>query len=52
MCVVCSDDACTCRLDKVLASLGDNKTVVVVVCGGNVISLDLMRAWSEQFNLI
>lgn len=40
------------RLERILSQLGDNKTIVVIVCGGSAISLDLMRTWSEQFGVV
>jgi L-serine/L-threonine ammonia-lyase len=31
--------------------LGDNKEIVVIACGGSVVSLDMINAWKQQFEL-
>ena len=54
MCLSLSVPPSSSRLEGILANLpeGASKSVVVVVCGGNAVSLDLLEAWSKQFELI
>lgn len=37
------------RLQTITDNLGENKLVVVVVCGGNVVSLELLEKWRTEF---
>jgi L-serine/L-threonine ammonia-lyase len=39
--------------EKIQSVLGEaeNRTVVVIACGGSVVSLDMLTAWREQFQI-
>lgn len=39
------------KLRAIQDSLGDNKNIVVIVCGGSIVSLELLEFWKKQFNI-
>jgi L-serine/L-threonine ammonia-lyase len=39
------------KLKVIQDSLGENKNIVVVVCGGSIVSLELLEGWKRQFEI-
>lgn len=45
---VCYDD----RLKKLLPGLGPDSKVVIVVCGGADVTLDMLMGWREEYGSV
>lgn len=45
---VCYD----CRLKKLLPGLGKNSKVVIVVCGGSNVTVDMLMCWKEKYGWV
>lgn len=39
------------ELKKAVPELGSDSTVVVIVCGGSIVNLDLIRTWRDMFGV-
>lgn len=46
--ITCYDDSYFNQIENML---GDNKEIVIITCGGSVVSLEMIASWKQQFQL-